>query len=256
LVIYTAAGRQHLLKVLDLPYGKFRNKGVPVDNVCTYVTSEETAVGVYALSDVVKNYLLFTTKAGMMKVTEGAEFDVTRRNIAATKLNDGDELVSVIMVRGDEDYIILESETGFFLKFAFNEIPEKKKGAVGVIGMKLAAADSVASVYVTSEMSKANANSAENSAPDSNPEMSLLDMMSFDDDYDGGFAISGGSDDVAVDANAAPVSDVEPADANADTAEESEPVSEEQYIVTAKSGANVDLRELRVNKRGGKGSRK
>jgi hypothetical protein len=86
--------------------------------------------------------------------------------------------------------------------------------------------------------------------------MSLLDMMSFDDDYDGGFAISGGSDDVAVDANAAPVSDVEPADANADTAEESEPVSEEQYIVTAKSGANVDLRELRVNKRGGKGSRK
>jgi DNA gyrase subunit A len=96
----------------------------------------------------------------MMKVTEGAEFDVTRRNIAATKLNDGDELVSVIMVRGDEDYIILESETGFFLKFAFNEIPEKKKGAVGVIGMKLAAADSVASVYVTSEMSKAKANSA------------------------------------------------------------------------------------------------
>ncbi|MCR4715610.1 MAG: DNA topoisomerase 4 subunit A [Lachnospiraceae bacterium] len=242
LVIYTDGGRQHLLKVLDLPYGKFRSKGVPVDNVCTYSTSEEMIVGVYALSDVVKSYLLFTTKQAMMKLTYGDEFDVSRRNIAATKLNDGDELVSVIMARGDEDYIVLETENGYFLKFAFDEIPEKKKGAAGVIGMKLSANDSVYNVYVTAEGGKQKA-----VTPDDAPLLDMMNDMGADiyDDYSNDFgsdiAISGGSEDDYIDQEQ----------------EENEAKTEEiNYIVTAKSGAEVDLKSLRVNKRGGKGSKK
>ena len=32
--IFTDKGQMHLLKVLDLPYGKFRDKGTPIDNLC------------------------------------------------------------------------------------------------------------------------------------------------------------------------------------------------------------------------------
>ena len=39
--IFTNKGQMHLLKVLDLPYGKFRDKGTPIDNLSNYNSSEE-----------------------------------------------------------------------------------------------------------------------------------------------------------------------------------------------------------------------
>ncbi len=218
IVIYTDLGNQHLLKVMDLPYGKFRSKGVPVDNICGFTSSEERSVGVYALSDVVNRYLLFTTKNAMMKVTFGSEFDVTRRTIAATKLNEGDALVSVKLVNGNEDYVVLETEAGFYLKFAFDEIPPKKKGAVGVIGMKLSQNDAINNVYVTAEGGEVKA-----PEPDDAP---LLDMMN-----------AGETD--AQEENV--VSDVEPVN---------------PYMITTRNDNELDLLTLRVNKRGGKGSKK
>ena len=38
--IFTDRGQMHLLKVLDLPYGKFRDKGTPIDNLSNYNSSE------------------------------------------------------------------------------------------------------------------------------------------------------------------------------------------------------------------------
>ena len=47
--ILTDSGRQHLIKVLDLPYGKFRDKGKPIDNLCNYDSTKEQAVAVESL---------------------------------------------------------------------------------------------------------------------------------------------------------------------------------------------------------------
>ena len=47
--ILTDSGRQHLIKVLDLPYGKFRDKGKPIDNLCNYDSTQEQAVAVESL---------------------------------------------------------------------------------------------------------------------------------------------------------------------------------------------------------------
>ena len=83
-----------------------------------------------------------------MKVVDGGEFDVTRRTIAATKLNDDDRLVSVEILN-DQRNIILVSNNGYFLKFPIEQIPDKKKGAIGVRGMKLTTNDEVTNVYFT-----------------------------------------------------------------------------------------------------------
>jgi len=45
--------------------------------------------------------------------------------------------------------IVLQTKDGFFLRFPIEDIPEKKKGAVGVRGMKLGAKDEVENVYLT-----------------------------------------------------------------------------------------------------------
>ena len=84
----------------------------------------------------------------MLKIVDGGEFDVSKRTVAATKLSEGDEVVSVVILK-EQKNIILQTAEGYFLRFALEEIPEKKKGAIGVRGMKLGAKDFVEQVYYT-----------------------------------------------------------------------------------------------------------
>ncbi len=49
----------------------------------------------------------------------------------------------------DKTNIVLRTKEGYFLRFPLTEIPDKKKGAIGVRGMKLGAKDLVEEVYYT-----------------------------------------------------------------------------------------------------------
>ena len=93
--------------------------------------------------------VIFATAQSMLKVVDGGEFDVTKRTVAATKLAEGDCVVNVAALT-DQRNIVLQTRGGFFLRFSIDEIPEKKKGAIGVRGMKLADKDVVENVYYLS----------------------------------------------------------------------------------------------------------
>lgn len=145
--IFTDKGQMHLLKVLDLPYGKFRDKGTPIDNVCNYDSKNENFVYVASLQDVSMNHLIFGTKQSMLKVVDGSEFVVAKKTTAATKLNDGDEVLTVRVLQ-ENDTLVMCSRKDMFLRIDCGQIPQKKKAAVGVRGMKLAAEDELKSIYV------------------------------------------------------------------------------------------------------------
>ena len=83
----------------------------------------------------------------MMKLVDGGEFDVSKRTVAATKLGENDRVVCVMTLL-EQRNIVLQTKEGYFLRFAIEEIPEKKKGAIGVRGMKLGAKDAVEKVYL------------------------------------------------------------------------------------------------------------
>ncbi len=144
--VFTDIGQLHTIKVSDIPLGKFRDKGIPIDNVSQYDASKEQVLCVSSKSELNLYRLIFVTEKANIKVVDGGEFDVSKKSVAATKLADGDALVSVSVLKDFRD-MILQSESGFFLKFPVADIPEKKKGAVGVRGMKLEAGDKVAAVY-------------------------------------------------------------------------------------------------------------
>ncbi len=146
--LFTNTGQLHTLKVTDLPMGKLRDKGVPVDNISNYDSARESIVYAASQSDLNLYRVIFVTKQAMLKVVDGGEFDVAKRTVAATKLQEGDEVVSVTALK-EQRNIVLQSAEGYFLRFAVEEIPEKKKGAIGVRGMKLGAKDSVEAVYYT-----------------------------------------------------------------------------------------------------------
>ena len=148
--IFTDKGQLHLLKVLDLPYGKFRDKGTPIDNVCNYDSKEENFVYITSLAHVSCSTVLFGTKQSILKVVDGAEFVVAKKTTAATKLMDEDEVLTVQVLDGDET-LVMASAKDMFLRIDCGQIPQKKKMAVGVRGMKLGAGDELKHIYVLHE---------------------------------------------------------------------------------------------------------
>ncbi len=134
--LFTDNGQMHLVKVADIPYGKFRDKGIPVDNISNYDSSTENIVYITALENIMDKKLLFVTEQSMCKQVAGCEFDVSKRTTAATKLQDGDKIL-YMTVAEPETTLVLQSQKNYFLRFATEDVPEKKKGAVGVRGMRL-----------------------------------------------------------------------------------------------------------------------
>ena len=150
LCVFTDTGKMHQVKVLDVPYGKFRDKGTPIDNISNYDTASEQIVMVCDVEQMRFSWLLFATAKGMIKKVEGTEFQVTKRTIAATKLQDEDRLIEVKVVN-DNQNAVLQTANGYFLRFPASEIPVKKKGALGVRGIRLQKKDELEHVYLFEE---------------------------------------------------------------------------------------------------------
>ena len=224
LCLFTDTGMLHQIKILDLPFVKFRDKGTPIDNVGNYSSANENIIFIAPAMDIKNRKILFTTQNGMMKLVDASEFDVTKKTVAATKLAADDKLISItvtdameksvaeslsediiepVMLSGgfDDDFgggfdggmddgfgggfddgfgmdfsfdsgmqmqfgieaegteegdegvftneiVVLQTAKGMFLRFPLREIPEKKKGAIGVRGIKLDKDDYITDVYV------------------------------------------------------------------------------------------------------------
>ena len=148
--IFTKDGKMHQVKVMDIPYGKFRDKGQPIDNISNYDSTQEEIVYICDSEQMRYAKLLFATKQGMIKKVEGTEFQVTKRTIAATKLQPEDEVVKIQVVT-ENQHIVLQTKDGFFLRFPAAEVTEKKKGAIGVRGIRLKKEDELTDVYLFEE---------------------------------------------------------------------------------------------------------
>ena len=148
--IFTKDGKMHQVKVMDIPYGKFRDKGQPIDNISNYDSTQEEIVYICDSEQMRYAKLLFATKQGMIKKVEGTEFQVTKRTITATKLQPEDEVVKIQVVT-ENQHIVLQTTDGFFLRFPAAEVTEKKKGAIGVRGIRLKKDDALTDVYLFEE---------------------------------------------------------------------------------------------------------
>jgi DNA gyrase subunit A len=168
--IFTDNGLLHQIKVKDIPFTtRFRDKGVPIDNLGNYDSSGEYIVYLCPFERIKGQKLLFTTSQGMMKIVDADEFEVAKKTVAATKLADDDKVIGIdetdVKVEAyskfnydgtiveveeviSEKNVILQTNMGVFLKFPLTDIPMKKKSAVGVRGIKLAKDDFVEDVFL------------------------------------------------------------------------------------------------------------
>ena len=97
--IFTDNGNVHQIKVSDIPTKKVREKGIPIDNLGNYSSQGESIVTLVSFDMIKDKKLLFTTKNGMIKLVDGSEFETNRKTMLATKLGKDDEVVSVKITR-------------------------------------------------------------------------------------------------------------------------------------------------------------
>ena len=144
--IFTDTGRLHLIKIADMPFGRFRDKSIPLDNLGNYDSSGENIIHICSLASIQDSMMLFATRTGMLKLVKGSEFDVSKRTVAATKLADGDSIIA-ICTADNFNQLVLQTENGYFIRFPMMNIPEMKKTAIGVRGISLGSGDSVKAAY-------------------------------------------------------------------------------------------------------------
>ena len=148
--LFTDRGIMHTIRVRDIPLRKFREKGTPIDNLSNYSSENELVILAAPVSEIREQKLVFVSLRGMTKVVDGSEFDAAKRTIAATKLSDEEDRVVYIGYAGQGEFLVLQTRGGYFIRFSTADIPEKKKGAVGVRGIRLEKDDSVENGYLIS----------------------------------------------------------------------------------------------------------
>ncbi|WP_367569229.1 DNA topoisomerase (ATP-hydrolyzing) subunit A [Lacrimispora sp.] len=145
--IFTNTGNLHQVKILDIPAGKLRDKGTPIDNLSKFDGTKEEIIYLCHGSGLKGRKFLFATKQALVKVVPGEEFETNNRTVAATKLQDGDLLLSIQALEGQTD-VVLQTTLGIFLRFLTEEISEMKKNARGVRGIKLSQGEELEEVYL------------------------------------------------------------------------------------------------------------
>lgn len=147
LCLFTAEGNMYQVKAAQIPKCKIKDKGALIHTLCK--VDKENILTYTSFEQLFESQLVFSTKAGYIKLVSGIEFETNRTSISSTKLEPEDEIVNIIMLSAGEalakdSKVIILTEKGLSLGFLLAEIPEMKKTGRGVKSIELDKADSVA----------------------------------------------------------------------------------------------------------------
>ncbi|RGY97476.1 DNA topoisomerase (ATP-hydrolyzing) [Clostridium sp. AM58-1XD] len=148
--LFTDKGSLHQIKVMDIPSGKLRDKGIPADNLSKYDGTKERCIFVTNAENLREKRLIFATRMATVKLVMGDEFETNNRTVVSTKLQENDEILAVMEI-GEEREIVLQTTGGVFLRFPLDEIPVMKKNARGVRGIKLGKDETLEKIYLLDE---------------------------------------------------------------------------------------------------------
>lgn len=156
LLFFTDKGKAYQIKMYDIPEGKRATRGKSATNFLS-ISSDEKITSVLAIPKSEKGNgtsLMMVTKLGVAKkVSAGSFSDVRRSGIIAIKLQDGDELLSVLAVTKGDD-VIMATKFGQSIRFKEADIREMGRAAAGVTGMKLKKGDIILGANAINEVNK------------------------------------------------------------------------------------------------------
>ncbi|MFC2129896.1 DNA gyrase subunit A [Bacteroidota bacterium] len=146
LLFFTDRGRCFKIKIYDLPEGGRSAKGRSLANVIQKENDENvtTYLPITEFDD--ENYILMSTKKGVVKKTRLSFFaNVRVTGIIAINLHDDDRLIKASLTDGTCD-IIIGTRNGLACRFRESNVRPMGRTAAGVIGIRLQGDDFVVSM--------------------------------------------------------------------------------------------------------------
>ncbi len=138
-LFFTTLGRVYQLKAYELPEGSRQSKGKAVINLLPKLKPGERVQTLLPIHDLTADGgLFFAMRKGLVKRTALDQFQNIRTNgIQAILLEEGDELVGVSTVSGEETEVLLATHAGQLVRFALGEVRPMGRATYGVIGVRL-----------------------------------------------------------------------------------------------------------------------
>ena len=81
LCVFTQKGNLHQIKLVDIPFGKLRDKGTPLDNLSKFDGSKENIIRMSSQEAMAGQKLLFATKMALVKMVPTEEFVTNNRTV-------------------------------------------------------------------------------------------------------------------------------------------------------------------------------
>lgn len=155
LLFFTDEGKVYLKSVIEFPLSSRTARGSALINFIPTLEKDERVTEMLDpdMSNESVKYLLMITRYGYVKKTLIEEYKhINKNGIIALRLNEGDRLVKVIPVVGDED-VILGTRKGMAIRFSIadDEIRSVGRVAAGVHGIKLSTGDEVVGAVIADE---------------------------------------------------------------------------------------------------------
>lgn len=143
LMIFSNKGKMYRLLIDNIPIGTNTSKGQSIKSLITMEPNENPAVIYSIYRDADAQFVLFATKNGLVKKTPLVEYQQTKKNagLGAIKFKDGDELVSVSLIK--DEPILLITAKGMAIHMRASDIPISSRLTVGVKGITLSKDDYV-----------------------------------------------------------------------------------------------------------------
>ena len=151
LYFFTSTGKAYRIKGYRIPEAGKAAKGVPVINFIPIETDEKVQ-SIIPLSELdSERYLVMVTAKGTVKRLALSELkNIRRSGIRALGIDEGDELVEVLLTNGSQN-IIIATRDGLAICFRETDVRAMGRTAVGVRGIRLRGDDTVIGAGVAEE---------------------------------------------------------------------------------------------------------
>ena len=162
----TNYGKVFHRRVFEIPQASRIARGKALVNLLDLTPGEKVAaimpVKSFELQEGEECYVMMVTKNGIVKKTDLREYARSmRRGKIALKIREGDEIISAVMTRGNND-IMLFSSNGMSVRFNEQRVRPMGRTASGVKGMTLNPGDTVVGVVVVDDSTESILSVTEN----------------------------------------------------------------------------------------------
>ena len=136
IILFTNLGNMYKVNIDGILEARWKDRGTLLKDLFISYQKDEKVVGMFAETELKNKEILFVTTSGIVRKTAFTEFESKKDIVAAYKLKDDDEILSVQKFEPNKTLFFV-TDGGIALNADISDVPVQSKGSAGVKGIKL-----------------------------------------------------------------------------------------------------------------------